>query len=85
MPLLKGSDEEISEMKFASGRPIDLCDKLIEIDKKDHNEGGEIENKKVDTSVESEPEEELSESEYESEEASSYYETSEYLTEKSEP
>jgi hypothetical protein len=51
MPLLKGSDEEIGEMKFASGRPIDLCDKLLEIDKKDQKEGGEIEEKKVDISV----------------------------------
>jgi hypothetical protein len=78
MPLLKGSDEEIQEIKFASGRPIDLCDKLIEIDRKDQKEGGEVEEKNVDISVSSEPEEsqEVSESEYESEEESSFYETS---------
>lgn len=32
MPLLKGGEDEIAEIKFASGRAQDLCDKLMEID-----------------------------------------------------
>jgi hypothetical protein len=32
-------------MRFASGKAEDLCDKLIEIDKKEQKEGGEVEDK----------------------------------------
>jgi hypothetical protein len=36
IPLLKNLDAgELSEMKFASGRAVDLCDKLIEIDRRE--------------------------------------------------
>jgi uncharacterized sporulation protein YeaH/YhbH (DUF444 family) len=34
MPLLKASETEVLKMKFASGRAVDLCEKLIELDKK---------------------------------------------------
>jgi len=40
MPLLKGSDDDITQMKFASGLAEDLCDKLMAMDSKDQHEGG---------------------------------------------
>jgi hypothetical protein len=40
MPLLKGSDDDTSQMKFASGLAEDLCDKLMAMDTKDQHEGG---------------------------------------------
>lgn len=40
MPLLKGTDDDIAQMKFASGHAEDLCDKLMVMDGKDQHEGG---------------------------------------------
>lgn len=102
MPLLGQAEQNAEGMRFASGKAIDLCEKLISMADKEteFKEGGEVEIKKADVSVESEPEgedsprvagrqqqHEVSQSEYESEEEDeeSYYESSEYITEKTDP
>lgn len=59
MPLLN-KNEDLGHMRFASGKAIDLCEKLIAMDSKEtiYKEGGEVETKRADNSVDSEPDEE---------------------------
>ncbi len=84
MPLLKGN-ENVSSMRFASGQAVDLCDKLIELEKLndfEQREGGEVESKQPDNNSEIDEQGPDDKSSYESEEESksSYYESSEYET-----